>query len=110
MSRTYPSCAGTRLPVDSLSSADGDSTLRASPGTGRPCITGAAGGRRTAPGGQIPDRLRAGCDEAEGADWTISANSTVVRAHQHAARARRAMPAELVTGATPRLPAPPRHP
>lgn len=44
--------------------------------------------------------LRAGCDEAEGADWTVSADSTVVRAHQHAAGARRALPAGLVTGGT----------
>jgi hypothetical protein len=29
----------------------------------------------------------AGCDEAEGEDWTVSADSTVVRAHQHAAEA-----------------------
>ena len=34
---------------------------------------------------QILDGLRAGCDEAEGADWTVSADSTVARAHQHAA-------------------------
>jgi transposase len=47
---------------------------------------------------KILDRLRAGCDEAEGADWTLSADSTVVRAHQHAAGARHALPAELVTG------------
>jgi transposase len=47
---------------------------------------------------QILDGLRAGCDEAEGTDWTVSADSTVVRAHQHAAGARRARPAELVTG------------
>ena len=47
---------------------------------------------------QILDRLRAGCDEAEGKDWTLSADSTVVRAHQHAAGARRALPADLVTG------------
>ena len=47
---------------------------------------------------KILDRLRAGCDEAEGADWTLSADSTVVRAHQHAARARHELPAELVAG------------
>jgi len=29
------------------------------------------------------------CDEAEGKDWTVSADSTVARAHQHAAGARR---------------------
>ena len=47
---------------------------------------------------EILDRLRAGCDEAEGKDWMISADSTVIRAHQHAAGARRAPPADLVTG------------
>ena len=47
---------------------------------------------------KVLDRLRAGCDEAEGPDWTISADSTVVRARQHAAGARYARPAELVTG------------
>ena len=46
----------------------------------------------------ILDALRAGCDEAEGKDWTLSADSTVVRAHQHAAGARRVLPAELATG------------
>ena len=47
---------------------------------------------------EILARLQAGSDEAEGKDWTVSAASTVVRAHQHAAGARRALPAELVTG------------
>ena len=49
---------------------------------------------------QILAALRAGCDEAEGTDWTVSADSTVVRAHQHAAGARRALPAELARGGT----------
>lgn len=48
----------------------------------------------------ILDRLRAGCDEAEGADWTVSADSTVTRAHQHAAGARRAPAADDPTGGT----------
>ena len=48
---------------------------------------------------KILDGLRAGCDEAEGKDWTVSADSTVVRAHQHAAGARRRLAAELVGGA-----------
>jgi transposase len=48
---------------------------------------------------EILDRLRAYCDEAEGRDWTLSADSTVVRAYQQAAGARRARPADLVTGA-----------
>jgi len=47
---------------------------------------------------EILGRLRAGCDEAEGADWTLSADSTVIRAHQHAAGARHELPAELATG------------
>ena len=38
----------------------------------------------------ILDGLRAGCDEAEGAQWTAGIDATVVRAHQHAAGARRA--------------------
>src|ERR1700685_2385151 len=42
---------------------------------------------------QILDGLRAGCDEAEGKDWTVSADSTAARAHQHAAGARRAQAA-----------------
>jgi transposase len=47
---------------------------------------------------KILGRLQAGCDEAEGKDRTLSADSTVVRAHQHAAGARRALPAELIPG------------
>jgi transposase len=47
---------------------------------------------------KILGRMRAGCDEAEGSDWTLSAYSTVVRAHQHAAGARHALLAELATG------------
>jgi hypothetical protein len=47
---------------------------------------------------KILDRLRVSCDEPEGKDWTVSADSTVVRAHQHAAGARRALPADLITG------------
>jgi transposase len=42
-------------------------------------------------------RGRRWSDEAEGADWTLSADSTVVRSHQHAAGARQALPAELAT-------------
>ena len=43
----------------------------------------------------ILDRLRAGCDEAQGAGWTVAADATVVRAHQHAAGARRKPPADV---------------
>ncbi len=42
---------------------------------------------------KILGALRAGCDEAEGAGWAISVDSTVVRGHQHAAGARRDRPA-----------------
>ena len=42
----------------------------------------------------ILDGLRAGCDEAEGAGWTVSADSTINRAHQHAAGARKVPPAD----------------
>ncbi len=49
---------------------------------------------------EILGRLRTGCDEAEGKDWTLSADSTVIRAHQHAAGARHELPAELATGGT----------
>jgi transposase len=47
---------------------------------------------------QILAVLQAGCDEAEGRDWTVSADSTVVRAHQHAAGARRSPPADRGAG------------
>ena len=49
---------------------------------------------------EILGRLRAGCDQAEGKDWTLSADSTVVRAHQHAAGARHKLPVELAAGGT----------
>jgi hypothetical protein len=44
---------------------------------------------------KILDELRAGCDETEGEDWTVGIDSTVVRAHQHAAGARHALPHDL---------------
>ena len=43
----------------------------------------------------ILDRLRAGRDEAAGQAWTVAADATVVRAHQHAAGARRRPPADV---------------
>ena len=43
----------------------------------------------------ILGRLRAGCDRAEGRDWTVAVDATVVRAHQHAAGARRRPPADV---------------
>jgi transposase len=38
---------------------------------------------------KVLDRLRAGCDEAQGDAWTVAAEATVIRAHQHEAGARR---------------------
>src|SRR5215813_10770078 len=43
----------------------------------------------------ILDRLQAGCDQAEGQAWTVAADATVVRAHQHAAGARHKPPADV---------------
>ena len=43
----------------------------------------------------ILDQLRAGCDQAAGAAWTVAADATVVRAHQHAAGARRLLLADV---------------
>ena len=37
---------------------------------------------------RIAERLRLDADVPDGPDWTISVDSTVVRAHQHAAGAR----------------------
>jgi len=42
----------------------------------------------------ILDRLRAGCEEGPGQAWTVAVDATVVRAHQHAAGARRRPPAD----------------
>lgn len=39
--------------------------------------------------------LQAGCDQEEGADWTAAIDSTVVRAHQHAAGARHDPPKDI---------------
>jgi transposase len=44
---------------------------------------------------KILDCLRAGCDQVQGAAWTVAADATVVRAHQHAAGARHAPPADV---------------
>jgi transposase len=47
---------------------------------------------------RVLGELRRGCDVPEGKDWTVGVDSTVVRAHQHAAGARHAPPAEALTG------------
>jgi transposase len=44
---------------------------------------------------RVLDALRAGCDEEEGQEWTAAIDSTVVRAHQHAAGARHAPPKDI---------------
>ena len=44
---------------------------------------------------KILDALRAGCEEGQDRDWTVAADATVVRAHQHAAGARRQPPADV---------------
>jgi transposase len=55
-------------------------------------------------------RLQAGCDEAEGKDWTLSADSTVVRAHQHAAGPGTRCPRNWSPGAPPNDNNPPGRP
>jgi transposase len=47
---------------------------------------------------KILDRLRAGADEGEGEDWTVGVDSTIARAHQHAAGARHVPAADAPTG------------
>lgn len=44
---------------------------------------------------QILHTLRAGCDQGEGPEWTVGADATVIRAHQHAAGARHAPPGDI---------------
>jgi transposase len=41
---------------------------------------------------KILDALRAGCDQEQGPAWTLAADATIVRAHQHAAGARHEPP------------------
>lgn len=43
----------------------------------------------------ILGELRRGCDEGEAGEWTVGVDSTVVRAHQHAAGARRHPPGDV---------------
>lgn len=44
---------------------------------------------------KILDELRTGCDRAEGWQWTVGIDATIVRAHQHAAGARHAPPKDI---------------
>jgi hypothetical protein len=39
--------------------------------------------------------VSAGCDADEGAEWTVGMDATVIRAHQHAAGARREPPKDI---------------
>jgi len=48
----------------------------------------------------ILDELQRGCAQADGPDWTVAVDGTVVRAHQHAAGARHQPPAELQAAAS----------
>ena len=47
---------------------------------------------------RILEVLQAGCDQGEGAAWSVAVDSTVVRAHQHAAGARHAPPKDIPAG------------
>jgi len=44
---------------------------------------------------EILARLQVGCDEQEGKSWAVAIDSTVVRAHQHAAGARHRPPTDI---------------
>ena len=48
---------------------------------------------------RVLGELRRSCDVAEGKDWTVGADSTVVRAHQHAAGAGAFRPPSAAQGA-----------
>ena len=53
----------------------------------------------------ILDRLRAGCDGDDGSEWTVGVDSSVIRAHQHAAGARHEPPKDIpVERLAPMLP------
>ena len=43
----------------------------------------------------ILDQLRAGCDSNVGSEWTVGVDSSVIRAHQHAAGARHQPPKDI---------------
>ncbi len=47
---------------------------------------------------EILAELRRGCDQNADPEWVVGVDSTVVRAHQHAAGARRQPPADQHTG------------
>ena len=43
----------------------------------------------------VLDGLRAGCDSQERGEWIVGVDATVIRAHQHAAGARKAPPVDV---------------
>ena len=43
----------------------------------------------------VLDELRRGADRGQGREWTVGIDGAVVRAHQHAAGARRQPPADI---------------
>ena len=45
---------------------------------------------------EVLDGIRAGADLGEGSEWTVGADATVVRGHQHAAGARHALPKDIL--------------
>ncbi len=45
----------------------------------------------------VLDGLRTGCDVEEQGEWIVAVDATVIRAHQHAAGARKAPPADVAT-------------
>lgn len=57
-------------------------------GLGRPSTNATDCGRPTAPGNAPLQQVQAAADAAGEIDWDISVDSTIVRAHQHAADAR----------------------
>ncbi len=81
-------------------SCPGSVTRSAKRPCGGSCAPGGAGWSLDGTWEKILDALRAGCDEAEGADWTVSVDSAVARAHQHAAGARRVLAAGERAGGT----------
>lgn len=43
----------------------------------------------------VLDGLRAGCDTQDQGEWIVGVDATVVRAHQHAAGARKTPPVDV---------------
>ena len=58
----------------------------------------------------ILDRLRTGCDGDDSSEWTVGVDSSVVRAHQHAAGARLEPPKDIPTERLAPMLTPDPHP